>query len=133
MSWDIWFVAAKTPPPPVKEMPDDWQGTPFGDLNKVRQIITQHLPETDWSDPAWGTYDGPGYSLEFNIGNEDPCISFMIHVRGRGDVASIIEKLVNTPDWYALDSSQGEWWHYIENNKKGWKSFQEYRDSLFNR
>ncbi len=130
MSWDIWFIAAETPPPPAAQMPDDWKGIPFGSLNEVRETITTHLPGTDWSDAAWGTYDGPGYSLEFNMGKEDPCSSFMIHVRGGGEVVSIIEKLATIPDWFAMDTSQGEWWHHNQDKEKGWKSFQEYRDYI---
>ncbi len=130
MSWDIWVVAAETPPPPVAQMPDDWEGVPFGSLKEVREIITTHLPGTDWSDVAWGTYESPGYSLEFNIGEEDPCSSFMIHVRGGGEVVSIIEKLATIPDWCVMDTSQGEWWHHNQDKEKGWKSFQEYRDYI---
>ncbi|MEM7501844.1 MAG: contact-dependent growth inhibition system immunity protein [Pseudomonadota bacterium] len=129
MSWDLSFFAAESPPPPVKELPSDWEGARFGTLAEVRKQISEVLPETDWTDLSWGRYEGFGFSYEFNIGSEDNSFGFMVHVRGGGDAASLLLRLASQYDWYVLDTAQGEWLHHCTEEDAGWKGFHSFRDS----
>ncbi|MCP4317283.1 MAG: hypothetical protein GY789_15035 [Hyphomicrobiales bacterium] len=130
MSWDISFMAADNPPPPVSEMPDEWSGNHAEAVADVPAKISSILPKTDWSDPKWGTLDGNSFSLEFNMGDDDPCSSFMIHARGGGEVARVIEEIAQLPGWYALDTSQGEWLHHCSSAEAGIEAFNNYRDQV---
>jgi len=130
MSWDLSFCAADSPPPPVEKMPSDWEGSPFGILAEVRNKISACLPAVNWSDPEWGRYKGPGYSLEFNIGKDDSSYGFMVHVRGSGDAVSELLKIAEKYNWYVLDTPQGEWLHHCHDQHSGWREFQEYRDRI---
>ena len=130
MSWDLSFYAAEFPPPPVAEMPSDWEGSKFGTLAEVRKQISTCLPNVDWSDPSWGLYDGVGFSYEFNIGENDHGFGFAVHVRGGGDAVSELMRLAEENGWYVLDTSQGEWWHHCVDHSEGWKEFQAYRDRV---
>lgn len=130
MSWDVLLHAAHEPPPPVAEMPDDWQGDLLGTLEEVRAKIDASISGVDWSDPSWGIYNGDGYSFEFNIGDEEPCDSVMVHVRGGGEALSPLLSLGSRWGWYLLDTSQGEWLHHCESPDAGWQGFQEYRNRV---
>jgi hypothetical protein len=130
MSWDVSVFAAKVPPPPVSEMPDDWRGETLGTAADVRNKISAVLPKVDWGDPTWGIYDGDGFSFEFNVGRKDPSEGFMVHVRGGGDAVSLLLQLAERWSWYLLDTSQGEWLHHCSNAEAGWRGFLAYRDRV---
>ncbi|MGI9316860.1 MAG: hypothetical protein ACR2QW_05985 [bacterium] len=130
MSWDVSFFSSRMPPPSVSELPKDWYGDSLGGFEDVRRKISSLLPEVDWSDPTWGRYNAEGFSLEFNMGNSDPSNGFVVHVRGGGNAVGSIEKIAQIPDWYAFDTSQGEWLHHCSNSGEGWAAFQDYRDRV---
>lgn len=132
MSWDVSVFAAEAPPPPVAEMHREWRGLPLGTLAELRERISQVLPEVDWSDPRWGIYAGEAV-LEFNLGADDPALSFMVHVRGGGDPVSLLARLVERWGWYMLDTSTVEWLHHSEAPGAGWAAFREYRDRVLRR
>ena len=59
MSWDVVIFNSKgDPPPPPESMDEEFLSPPFGCARDVRKIISLHLPEVDWSDPAWGVLEG---------------------------------------------------------------------------
>lgn len=130
MSWDVLVFAAKEPPPPVAELPGDWQGEPHGTVVEVRRKISECLPGVDWADPAWGIFEGDGFSFEFSIGAQDLSDSFMVHVRGHGDAVTPLLRLAEHWNWYLLDFSQGEWLHQCSDANAGWQDFQEYRNRM---
>lgn len=128
MSWDVLLHAAYEPPPPAGELPDDWRGEPLGSQAEVRAKISECLAEVDWSDPAWGTFDGDEYTYEFNTGDDEPCSSVMVHVRGGGPAVAPLLQLARRCHWYLLDTSSGEWMHHSESPEAGWLDFQAFRD-----
>lgn len=133
MSWDVSFFAAKVPPPPVTEMPNDWRGEDLGPLEEVRGKISASVPKVNWNDPSWGTLDGEGYSLEFNVGRDDPCYGFMVHVRGAGVAVRLLLAIGERWGWYLLDTSQGEWLHHLSDAEAGWVGFQQFRNRIVGR
>jgi len=130
MSWDVSVFAAKSPPPPVGQMPKDWKGEILGTADLVRSNISTCLPTVDWSDLTWGTYVGDGFSFEFSTGREDPCDGFMIHIRGGGNAMTPLLKLADRWGWYLFDCSSGEWIHHCSEAGAGWEGFQRYRDRV---
>lgn len=100
-----------------------------------RDLWTQFLraggpsfPDLDLNDPTWGNLEDPDWSIEFNIGREDPVESIMLHVRGGGDVVEVIRRAARALGCRALDGSSGE---FIEDGgADGWADFQAYRDSV---
>jgi hypothetical protein len=107
----------------------------LGTGDQVRGKISACLPGVNWSDPIWGIYDGDGFSYEFNlnIGRNEPCDGFMVHVRGSGDAVSLLLRLSERCGWYLLDTSQGEWLHHCSDTEEGWHRFQVYRDRMLGR
>jgi hypothetical protein len=133
MSWDVSVFAAKVPPPPVAEMPDDWRGEIIGTRDDVRAKISACIPGVNWSDPTWGVVDGEGFSFEFNVGRKEPNDGFIIHVRGGENAVPVLTRLGEQCGWYLLDCSQGEWLHYCSDTDSGWEGFQAYRDRVLGR
>jgi hypothetical protein len=74
---------------------------------KLRQIISTHLPEVDWSDPIQGLLDAGGCDLEFNLGSEDDLTCIVLE--GSGVFSDIIAELCKATGWWALDSSTGRY------------------------
>ena len=130
MSWDISVFAAADVPPPVEQMPPNWRGAVLGSNADVRASISACLLGTDWSDPKWGYYRGADFSLEFNLGSEEPNDGFMVHVRGSGEAVTHLLDLATSTGWFLLDCSDGEWLHHCEEPDRGWVAFQEYRDRV---
>jgi hypothetical protein len=118
MSWDILIFAMKEPPPPMEQMPEDWGGESLGSAQSVREKISACFPKFDWSDQAWGIFEGDGFSLEFNLGESESINDpVMVHVRGGGDAIAALIKLSEHTGWFLLDISQSEWIHHCKDEK----------------
>jgi hypothetical protein len=130
MSWDVMiFRFAGNPPASTEEM-DDAEPLPLGPASEVRAGISAALPQTSWSDPTWGIFDGDGFSIEFNVGNDDPIDDMMLHVRGGGDAIAAIMAFVVPLGWSALDCSTGQFLDPAAPSDEGWTGFQAYRDKI---
>lgn len=130
MSWDVMVMDVGTPPPPMEEME---AGNVMGSPDKVREQISAHLPDVDWSDPSWGIYEGDGFSFEFNMGEEEEQDGFMVHVRGGGDAISALLQFAIPNGWSLLDCSTSEWIDPDNPSDEGWTGFQEFRDRVIKR
>ena len=129
MSWDVMLFKFNVPPASTEEI-DESNIVPLGQSAQVREAISSMLPGVNWSDPAWGVVDGPGFSIEFNTGKEDPIKSIMLHVRGGGNAVPAIMAFAIPAGWSALDCSTGEFLDPVKPSDEGWKKFQEYRDQV---
>ena len=88
------------------------------------------LPCVDWSDPTWGLFGGDGFSIEFNVGKDEPIKHLMLHVHGGGDAISAITTFARPLGWSALDCSSGQFLDLDHPSKTGWEGFQAYRDQV---
>lgn len=110
MSRDISVTHAASPPRPAAEMAGDWRVEPWGPSVDLRSTLSAQLPGIDTSDPLWGICGGEAFSIEVDIGREDPVEAFTVHLRGGGDAAvAALDRLLALPGWYAFDNSAGEW------------------------
>jgi hypothetical protein len=127
MSWDVavlncggeLFAGEASVPKPVG---------PLGSAVRVRQRIARHLPDVDWSDPTWGLYRGDGFTIEFNLGDDDPIQVCTLHVRGGGDPIPALRRFVNPNGWALLDCSTGAVLDAENPSPEGWEGFQAFRD-----
>lgn len=95
MSWDISIQDLPEDARTLEEIPDDYQPKPLGNRIEIIARIQEVLPGVDFSDPSWGMLDDPSFSIEFNMGSEELCTSFMLHVRGGGNAMTTITRLLN--------------------------------------
>ncbi|HEV2971699.1 MAG TPA: hypothetical protein VGY55_17105 [Pirellulales bacterium] len=130
MSWDVMiFNLGGTPPPPLDKLRES-DCAPLGPAFDVRCRISTLLVGIDWSDPTWGVYAENGYSIEFNVGNDDPIKSIMLHVRGGGDAISAIARFARPLGWSALDCSTSEFLDMENPSQVEWEGFQAFRDKI---
>lgn len=127
MSWDVVLLKIKID---FKEF--EGEIPPLGERNVIVGELTALLPELDYSDKSWGIYDNESLSIEFNTGDDEILASIMLHIRGGGDPHVILKAICEKMEWYALDSSTGEFMDFENVSKESWEEFQRYRDKIIN-
>ncbi|MGW2727902.1 hypothetical protein [Streptomyces sp. NPDC001494] len=90
--------------------------------------VTEAVPEVDLSDPTWGDLSGPTWSIDFNIGSENPVDSIMLHIRGSGDDVLGPVGLAEALRCKALDLAEGDLIN--PGQTSGWHAFQQFRDRV---
>lgn len=131
MSWDVFIFEAPAHAKSIDELPKDFEPPALGAARDVRQRLLDNFQDIDLSDPAWGHLTGPTWSIELNIGADDPVDSTMLHVRGGGDdVLTVIAQIVASVGGRALDTSTGAFLTGDPAETDGWHGFQQYRDQV---
>jgi hypothetical protein len=127
MSWDVFVLNLGGKRPPGDAADAEPVG-PLGPAAKVRKRIAKQLPGVDWSDASWGVYEGDGFTIEFNVGDDDPIDSMMLHVRGGGDAIAALLRFANPNKWALLDCTTSEFLDPDDPSAEGWEGFQTLRD-----
>ena len=130
MSWDVSIQRFGRPYSSVEEIPEDETCLPLGTSAEVQNAISSAFPGTDWTDPAWGIYDSPAGSIEFNMGNDEPNTGFMLHVRASATVVPTIVNLCLSNHWQAIDCSSGEFLEQSSDPASGLIAWAAYRDQI---
>ena len=131
MSWDIFVLDLPRDAQRIEDVPDDFEPRPLGKRSEIIRKIQEVFPTADFSDPSWGDIDIDDWSIEVNMGKEEECKDFALHVRGGagavGAVAAILEKL----NLRALDSaSETGFFVAGEESVESFKRWADYRDSV---
>lgn len=129
MSWDISVQHLPESAASVDEIPDDFQPSPLGPRSQVIANILRVIPDVDFADPSWGMLNRPSFSIEFNMGTEDLCDSFMLHVRGGGDAMRQIDQLLSSLGLRGLDCQSGDFFR-MEESGGTFQQWQDYRDRV---
>jgi hypothetical protein len=130
MSWDVMIFNLGGKTPPTLDEFEESDCLPLGPAAEVRERLSALLAKLDWSDPTWGVFEGNGFSIEFNVGEDDPISNMMLHVRGRGDAIAAITRFAKPLGWSALDCSTSEFLDLDNPSQAGWEGFQAYRDKI---
>lgn len=130
MSWDVMIMNFAEPVEAMEAMSDDSKMVPLGTIEEVHALVLKHFPGTDWSDPSWGQFESPFGSIEFNIGEDDPASSIMLHIRASDEILTPILALCEEQDFQALDCSTGEFLDQAEDPTAGLNAWRSYRDKI---
>lgn len=103
VSWDLYVMRLPKGISTMDDIAKDFRPAPLGRRDELIGKITALVPDADFSDPSWGLIDGPGYSVEVNIGKEDLVDSIALHVRGGDLVIGLIADLLDRLDAGAVD------------------------------
>ncbi|MDH2389097.1 hypothetical protein QCN29_09890 [Streptomyces sp. HNM0663] len=129
MSWDVLLLRLPDDITSVQQIPDDYAPAPLGSRHDVLAVITEAVPDIDLSDPTWGELLSRTWSMELNIGAEDPVDSVMLHIRGSGDdVLTPVLRLAEAMRCKALDCAEGDL--ITPGQTSGWHAFQQFRDRV---
>ncbi|MFJ4698529.1 hypothetical protein ACIP5N_10280 [Streptomyces sp. NPDC088768] len=129
MSGDVLVLRLPEGCASVEDLPEGSPELPLGPRADVLAALAGAVPEADLSDPAWGELEGPGWSMELNIGDREPVDAVMLHVRGGGDdVLPVVLRIAEALGARACDPAG---WVLTEaGDTSGWHAFQEFRDHL---
>jgi hypothetical protein len=104
MSWDIFIQDIPASARTVRDIPDDFEPGPLGQRSQLVERILQVAPTTTFRDPAWGVFEGSGFSVEFSLGDDDTARCVALHVRGDNPAAvGLVADLITRFGWRALD------------------------------
>ncbi|MGW3493099.1 hypothetical protein [Streptomyces sp. NPDC001020] len=129
MSWDVLLLRLPDDVTSMQCLPDEYEPTPLGRRDDILATVTRAVPEADLSDPTWGEILGPTWSMELNIGSEDPVDSVMLHIRGSGDdVLTTVFRLAEALCCKVFDCAEGDL--ITPGQTSGWHTFQQFRDRV---
>jgi hypothetical protein len=133
MSWDIFVQDLPRGVQNVSEIADDFRPQPLGPRREIIARIQEVFPAADFSDPSWGTCATANWSIEFNMGNEEICNGFALHVRGSGDAPVAIATLLNHLGLTALDTGTETGIFDAAAAEASFDRWQAYRDEVMGR
>ena len=111
----------------VSDLPDDFVPPPCGLRSVLSQEIQELAPGTDFSDPAWGHFATPDFSIEFNMGDTEVVDGFMLHIRGGDSAVGLVADLLEHLGLRAVDCSTGDFFapaSAIE-SLRAWRAFRD--------
>ena len=103
MSWDIFVQDLPANARTLSDIPEDFRPTPLGKRADLIRRIKEIAPAADFTDPAWGRFDTPTFSVEFNLGHDEVVGSFALHLRGDDAAAAFVSDLLSRLGFRALD------------------------------
>ena len=133
MSWDISICKFSRAYETIEEIPDDERCHSLGSRNEIHLAVSSIFVGVDWSDQAWGRYEAPFGSIEFNLGGPEPIQSLMLHVRASEAVVAPIVQLCIEQGWQALDVSNGTFLERSTVPEAGLREWLSYRDRVLGR
>jgi len=95
MSFDVFVQDLPSDARPVADIPDDFAPKPIGRRADILAGIIRVAPAISFADPTWGVIDGPGFSIEINIGPDDVLTGFAFHFRGGQRAPCVVAKILN--------------------------------------
>lgn len=129
MSWDISVQDMPKDAKSVDDISDDFQPEPLGPRKELIERILKILPDVDFEDPSWGILRREGVSIEFNMGREEICDGFMLHVRSGGDTVNLIHYLLESLKLKAFDCSEGDFFR-IDTAGESYQNWKKFRDRV---
>ncbi len=130
MSWDVSIIKFSKSFESVADIPGSERPLSLGSRNSVHAAVSRVFAGIDWTDPTWGTWDGPHGSIEFNLGTADDVDGFMLHVRAGQEVVPMIVALCVSNDWQGLDCSTGRFVEKSVDPASGLRGWRDYIDQI---
>jgi hypothetical protein len=103
VSWDLFIQDLPKGINSIAEIPHDFVREPLGRRDELIARIKQLIPGAGLLRSVWGVINGPGYSVEVNIGEAEEVDSIALHVRGGDLVVGLIADLLDELKVGALD------------------------------
>jgi hypothetical protein len=128
MSWDVILTRVSPDNATVDEIEKRAAFLiELGPKAEVLSALGAAFPEIDLADPAWGILQGEGFSIEFNLREDDPVKQIMLHVRGSDLALGAIRRLCESTGWRALNMSTGDFMDFTDAGPQQWH---RYRDQV---
>lgn len=132
MSWDIFVQDFPQTAATIGDIPADFQPASIGKRSAVIERIKEIVPIADFSDPSWGLLEGDGWSIEINMGSEEDCQGFSLHVRGDDPAVGIVASVLQHLELRAFDAQTGNFFVAGPDAIEPFRTWRSYRDRLAN-
>ena len=129
MSWDILLMNVSDNIKSSNDLPHDFKSN-LGISADVLSILSRIVPEIDLHDPMWGTLEGDGFLIEFNIGDQEPITSITLHIRGSDNAVDIVKRICTNTGWRAIDFSTGNFIDFENNPENGLHVWRTYKNQI---
>lgn len=130
MSWDIFVQDIPDDVTSVEDIPDGFSPRPLGRRADILAGIRRAAPDVRFADDQWGSIEGPGFSIEVNIGAQDPTKSFALHVRGGDQAVYLVHDILTALNLRAFDPSSPSGIFSLPESSDGLRRWREYRASV---
>lgn len=130
MSWDVSVQRFSREYDTVAEIPETERCFVLGSRTEVSAAISRHFPGTNWTDSACGVFDFADGSIEFSLGESDPCDGFVMHIRASSAVVPTLVAMCIAERWQALDWSTNEFLERMAEPSAGLKQWRQFRDEV---
>lgn len=130
MSWDVIVHRFPRDIETIDQLPDSFKAPAIGSRAEVAQSLRTIFPHADISNSSWPIINGNGYSIEFDMGCEESCDGFMLHVRGGEEALGAIMQIAKHFNARAFDTTSGEFLDRMQDSGSGFRQWREYRDRV---
>jgi hypothetical protein len=128
MSWDVFVQDLPRHATTVAEVPADYRPASLGKRSAIIEKIREVFPDADFSNPSWGRIDEDDCSIEVNLGAEEDCGGFVLHVRGGDAAIGVVAAILQHLHLRALDSQTGEFFNARPEAIESFRQWRAYRD-----
>ena len=130
MSWNIFVQDLPRDAKTTSDIPDDFRPGTIGKRSTIIERIKEVVPSADFSDPCWGVIDGDDWSIEVNIGADEDCQGFALHVRGSDAAIGAVEAILQRLGLRALAPQQGGFFTAGPDAIDSFRKWRGYRDQV---
>ena len=133
MSWDVTLM--KLPDNfdgNWENLPEDFEPKIMCTQEYLQKEIKKLFPNINNDDPTWMILDEETFSIEFNVGNNDPINSIMLHVRGEQEALKAIKIFSEKFNCSAIEIDGGRIIDFTAEINEGFSEWQKYRDQIVN-
>jgi hypothetical protein len=130
MSWDV--VIMRFPEGfdgDFEEIPDDWEPENLFTQNYFEEEIKKVFPNII-GDKTWMTLNAETFSIEFNIGGDDPVNSITLHIRGGDEAIQVIGTICKKFNCQALDTTECKLIDFDKETNEGFTQWRAYKDKV---
>ena len=99
------------------------------EAEEVQAAIRTALPEAEL-DPPYARIDHPAYTVELDIGADDPVEGLGVRVQGGDEAVEPLLRLCAHTGWRALDVSTGAFLDESDDPAAGLRGWRAFRDSV---
>ena len=109
MSWDVLLTRLPYSIKSVHELPDDYEAPPLGPRHEVEKALRTAAPSIKISENGWAELAGSAWSIQLDLGEEDPVPSILLNVyEPSDDVLQPIFRMASELRCRVLDCSAGD-------------------------
>jgi hypothetical protein len=130
MSFDIFVQDLPETARSVQEIPADFEPRPIGLRAAIIDGIQRIVPEAVFDEPAWGSIDGEGYSIEINIGSDEIVQGFAFHIRGGRGAIEVVARILDGLKLRALAPGTRSGFFTMDELGPAFATWEDYRDRV---